>query len=62
MAQDGNGPPPDKFTAFAVQDGSPDDFAAHLSDLWQQGYQGPYVTVQVGAETWLAIGAYSEKK
>jgi hypothetical protein len=44
MGHNGSGPP-DHFTFLQTENDSPTETAAKLSDLWNQGFTGPFVVV-----------------
>ena len=55
--------PPNKWAGFTTNDvKSADEFAAKLSDLYQQGYTGPVVVVQATSHNgeWVAVAGYTQ--
>jgi hypothetical protein len=55
--------PPNKWAGFTTNDvKSADEFAAKLSDLYQQGYTGPVVVVQATSHSgeWVAVAGYTQ--
>lgn len=52
------GGPPNKVSFVETKHLNPQEVADQLSILWQQGYQGPYVSVG----TVIYVAGYEEKK